>query len=259
MDDDVNRKAAAAASFGASAEGYIDTDTHSQGVDLERLAEWCAGAELAVDVATGAGHTAGALLNTGIETVVAADAAPAMIATALRQYDGLEGLVADAERLPLATASVDVVTCRIAAHHFPAPEAFVREVARVLKPGGTFALEDNLVPEDDDLAHFFNRLEGLRDPTHVAAYQESTWREWLAAAGFEVTATDHVVKPIAVEPWLERIDALEQTDREEVRAYLRDAPEAAVKTFDLRFEDGNPTAFDSHKGLFRATLTDTKS
>jgi ubiquinone/menaquinone biosynthesis C-methylase UbiE len=252
MDDDSARKAAAAASFGENAEGYVSTDTHSQGEDLELLASWCADAEIAVDVATGAGHTAAALADAGVETVVAADAAPAMLETTLGSYPDLEGVVVDAERLPFATDGVDAVTCRIAAHHFPDSEAFVAEVARVLRPEGVFALEDNVVPADDDLGNFFNRLERMRDPTHVESYTTATWHGWLEAAGLTVTATEHLVKPIAVDPWLDRMNALDAGDKERVREYIRDASPAAADAFDLQFTDGQPDSFGSLKAMIRA-------
>jgi ubiquinone/menaquinone biosynthesis C-methylase UbiE len=252
MDDDSARKAAAAASFGENAEGYVSTDTHSQGEDLELLASWCAGARVAVDVATGAGHTAGALAEAGVETVVAADAAPEMLRTSLESYPGLQGVAVDAERLPFASDSVDAVTCRIAAHHFPDPEAFVAEVARVLAPGGVFALEDNVVPEDEALGTFFNRLERMRDPTHVESYTTATWHGWLEAAGLSVTATEHLMKPIAVEPWLDRMSALDADDKARVREFLRDASPAARDAFDLQYEDGDPESFGSLKAMIRA-------
>jgi ubiquinone/menaquinone biosynthesis C-methylase UbiE len=134
-----------AARFDAAAPDYLESDAHHTGADLETLAPWCADADRALDVAPGAGHTAGALGDTGVGTVVATDTAPAMVATAVETY-GVEGCVADAERLPFATETFDAVSCRIAAHHFPAPEQFVAEAARVLAPGGVLALEDNVAP-----------------------------------------------------------------------------------------------------------------
>ncbi len=253
MPDDSARKAAAAASFGENAEGYVNTDTHSQGEDLELLAAWCADASVAIDVATGAGHTAGAVAEAGVETVVAADAAPRMLRTTLESYPGLEGVVVDAERLPFATDSVDAVTCRIAAHHFPDPEGFVTEVARVLSPDGVFALEDNVVPEDDDLGTFFNRLERMRDPTHVESYTTATWHEWLETAGLSVTATEHLMKPISVEPWLDRMNGLDADDKERVREFIRDASPTAVDFFDIRYNDDDPDSFGSLKAMIRAT------
>ncbi|MEF8819095.1 MAG: hypothetical protein V5A82_05800 [Haloferacaceae archaeon] len=47
--DDPERKAATAASFGASAAGYRDSDTHRAGEDLDRLASWCGGATRALE------------------------------------------------------------------------------------------------------------------------------------------------------------------------------------------------------------------
>jgi ubiquinone/menaquinone biosynthesis C-methylase UbiE len=252
MDDGSDQKAAAAASFGENAAGYVSTESHSEGADLELLAGWCAGAGLAVDIATGAGHTAGALQDAGVERVVAADAAPAMLRTSLDSYPGLEGVALDAERLPFATDAVDAVTCRIAAHHFPDPRAFVAEVARILRPGGVFALEDNVVPEDDDLGSFYNTLESMRDPTHLEAHSTSTWHEWLEAAGLSVTDTEHLMKPLYVDSWLDRISALTAEDKERVREYLRDAPAEAIEAFEIEYTDGEPASFGSIKAMIRA-------
>ncbi|MFN0135331.1 MAG: class I SAM-dependent methyltransferase [Phycisphaerae bacterium] len=48
----------------------------------------------------------------------------------------------DAERLPLANASVDVVTCCNSFHHYPNQPVAVREFRRVLRPGGMLVLID---------------------------------------------------------------------------------------------------------------------
>ena len=235
MDEDSERKSATADSFGASAGGYLDSRMHSEGEDLDLLAAWCDGATRALDVATGAGHTAGALLESGVPNVVALDASPSMVATSVDSFPGVEGVVGDAERLPIAT------------------DAFVREVARVVRPGGVFALEDNVVPEDDALASFLDRLEGMRDPTHVRSYRTSTWHEWLGDAGFVVGETVRLVKRLDVEPWIGRIRSLDAEDGERVRQYLRDAPDEAMEFFDIRYgEEGSARSFGSPKALIRA-------
>nr|WP_240479569.1 class I SAM-dependent methyltransferase [Haloprofundus marisrubri] len=135
MTENADRKRDNARSFGDAASAYFDSDAHRAGDDLATLAEWCTDATRVLDVATGAGHTAGAVAAASAGDVVATDLTPEMVATATREFD-LPGVVADAERLPFADDSFDAVTCRIAAHHFPDPEAFVSEVARVLEPGG---------------------------------------------------------------------------------------------------------------------------
>ena len=82
-----------------------------------------------LDVATGAGHTALAFAPL-VARVVASDITGEMLAEAAK-LAGARGLAnvetahAEAGNLPFPDASFDLVTCRLAAHHFPAPAAFV--------------------------------------------------------------------------------------------------------------------------------------
>lgn len=254
--EDARQKVAAAESFGASAEGYRASETHREGSDLDRIAAWCTGADRALDVATGAGHTARVLRREGVRSVIALDAAPTMVETARDATPTIAGVIGDAERLPFEADTFDAVTCRIAPHHFPAPVAFVGEVARVLRSGGTFALEDNVVPENVELSAYLNELERLRDPTHVASRRLSTWREWLEAVGFDVEEQFRHTKPLAFDSWVGRVGALDGDDIDRVRRHLREAPTSAVEAFSIEVEDGEPVSFASPKGLIRAVLAD---
>jgi ubiquinone/menaquinone biosynthesis C-methylase UbiE len=252
MEDGANRKTVTADSFGASAERYLRSNTHREGADLERLASWCDEASWALDVATGAGHTAGALVDTGVPNVVAADASHSMVATSVDSFPGVAGVVADAERLPFPAETFDAVTCRIAAHHFPDPETFVEEVSRVLRPGGVFAFQDNVVPADDTLGSFLNRVEQMRDPTHVESYRTSTWHRWMENAGFAVAETAYLVKRLNVQAWIDRIHSLDAEERARVRRTWAEAPQSVLDFFDVRFEDGAVESFGSPKALIRA-------
>lgn len=92
-----------------------------------------------LDVATGAGHTA-LLFAPYVAQVVAGDVTFSMLRTTaeLAAARGIGNVVpagADAQALPFAADSFDLVTCRLGAHHFPQVAAFVAEAARVLRPG----------------------------------------------------------------------------------------------------------------------------
>lgn len=86
MDDGAEQKRSAAALFDEQAGAYLDSRVHRAGDDLDQLVEWAGAADRALDVATGAGHTAGALAETGVGHVVATDAAPERVATPTRAF-----------------------------------------------------------------------------------------------------------------------------------------------------------------------------
>ncbi|MCE2473675.1 MAG: methyltransferase domain-containing protein, partial [Anaerolineae bacterium] len=89
---------------------------------------------------------------------------------------------ADAEDLPFESDQFDLVTCRIAPHHFPDAQRFLRECARVLRPGALLILQDQLLPDDNEAAQFVDAFERLRDPSHNRAFNEAEWTSMCAAA-----------------------------------------------------------------------------
>lgn len=252
MDDGTDRKRSAAALFDEQAEAYLDSRLHRAGVDLDQLVEWVGPADRVLDVATGAGHTAGALAEGGVDSVVALDAAPGMVATATRAFPDVAGVIGDAERFPFAADSFDAVTCRIAAHHFPDPERFVAEVARVLEPGGTLAFEDNVAPDDDTLDDFLNRVERIRDQTHVRSHRVGDWLEWFEDAGMTIEASRVVTKTLDYDEWVANVDPPAER-RERLETAFVDRPSGATETFEITESDGEIESFVNLKLLLHAT------
>lgn len=236
-------------SFGPVAERYVTSAVHNNPTALSRLIELVRphGGKL-LDIATGGGHAACAFAPF-MDLTVATDITPNMLAVTRTsaKSKGLKNFVlsiAKAEHLPFKDNTFEGVVCRIAAHHFDDVPAFLREVSRVLIPGGWFLLVDNVGPEDHAAAVALNGIERDRDPSHMAYLSVSEWDSALCQAGFKVRHQEGSEKRIEVEDWLERINApiekrlgirkaIEES-QEELRAYLR--PEVAQSSayFTLR-------------------------
>ncbi len=167
-------------------QAYVESDAHRQGEDLDRLVEWAAGARTALDVATGGGHVARRLREVGLE-VVTTDAAPGM------QPD----VVCQAESLPFADASFDVVACRTAAHHFADVRAAVREMARV-------AGVRVLIVDTVNMGDAIEEAERLRDPSHVRNYTDAEWREIVLEAGLGLDEVAFFAHSFDAGAWLAR-------------------------------------------------------
>jgi len=199
-----------------------------------------------VDVGTGVGHTLRRVAPE-FRSAVGVDAtremleAGAGVLAAARVTNALL-VQADATALPIPSRSVDVVTSRLAAHHFIDAAGAFREIARILRPGGLFVLVDNYAPDEAELGRFINEVETLRDPSHVRNHTVAGWRELLERAGMRTTVdSDAAVTKLTTENWLERAQTPPHR-ADEVRRRLRTAPPAAVETFQI-----TPTTFAVRK------------
>src|SRR5262245_65157586 len=75
----------------------------------------------------------------------------------------------DVYALPYDDGSFSIVLARYAFHHLLDPFAALREIARVCASGGRILVADAYAPEDPTQAAEYNRIERLRDPSHVRA------------------------------------------------------------------------------------------
>jgi SAM-dependent methyltransferase len=143
-----------------------------------------------LDVACGPGLVVCAFAGV-VREATGIDLTPAMIerarvVAAERGLANVRWQVGDVLPLPFADASFSVVVSRFAFHHFPDPGAVLAEMRRVCTPGGRVVVTDVAVSTDPVKAAAFNRMELLRDPSHVRAL---TLGDLFAAADLPIART----------------------------------------------------------------------
>ncbi len=237
--------------FSKTAQAYVTSNVHAKGDELKLLLELSGDVtdKRVLDIATGGGHTALAFAKAGAN-VTATDLTLVMLETAQTfiTSQGVDKVIfqeAKAEELPFEDRSFDIVTCRIAAHHFAEPEKFVVEVARVLKPDGMFLLVDNISPYDDELARVMNYIEKTRDPSHVWAYSIPTWLNWLTTARLELHHLTRFKRSKNYPYWTSYAQTPEHV-KEELEHYILSLPEAQKKYFEVTTTEGRLEAI-SHE------------
>lgn len=196
----------------------------------------------ALDVATGAGHTGLFLAELGCD-VTLGDIARPMLERA-REAAARRGLTVKiqlhaAENFPCPNAVFDLVTCRVAAHHFSSPDAFVSETARVLQPGGHFLVIDGTVEDNQPEAEaWMHAVEKCRDPSHHRFLTPGTWRQLCEVNGLAIQQLKLTPFKQPDLNWYFETAGTTAENRAKVLALVQGAPESARRLFRLAREDG---------------------
>lgn len=227
--------------FGPAAADYATFSYHAAGPDLAPMlaAAELRGAERVLDLGCGPGHTA-LLFAPHVEEVVALDPTEAMLIEARRlagerRIDNVRFELGVAEAVPCPDTAFDRVVSRQSAHHWSDIRGAVGEIVRVLAPGGLFVLIDTLAPEEPPLDAFLNRVELLRDSSHVRDYTVSEWRAMLVEVGLEMQEAGTWGIPIEFAAWVKR-SRTPATEVAELRRCFGAASPAQRKAFEIAMD-----------------------
>lgn len=232
--------------FGSQAQAYLTSAVHASGRDLQRLGERLSLFPNAsvLDMGCGAGH-ASFVAAAKVDQVTAYDLSSQMldVVAGAAKDKGFSNIVTCqgyAESLPFGDVAFDVVITRYSAHHWHDVGQALREVTRVLKPGGVLIVMDIMSPGHPLRDIWLQTVEALRDTSHVRNYSSGEWLSMINEAGL---ITDNVqTDRLALEfsSWVARMrtptvlcDAL--------RLYQQSASQDVKRYFELQ-EDGSFTS-----------------
>ena len=168
-------------------------------VRYEFAKPFCAGGT-ALDVACGAGYGTD-LLAGPARYAIGLDLDEAAIGFARKQYarPGLRYLVGDAQALPFAARSFDVVISFETIEHLPDIDRYLREVQRLLTPGGTYIVS---TPKVRRTTH------RPKNPHHTVEYSVEDFRRVLETHFADVELYGQVRVQSRMHRWLQRADVL---------------------------------------------------
>jgi len=243
--------------FDPQARAYLDSAVHARGPDLERAVALVRAAlppeSRALDVGCGAGHLSFALAAV-LQSVVATDPSPSMLGV-VREAAAQRGVAeriatgqASADALPCPDAHFDLVATRYSAHHWLDLEASLREMRRLLSPGGHLLIIDVIGGATPLVDTHLQAMELLRDPGHVRNRTADEWRALIAASGFDLR-TDEVF-PVRLDyaTWVERMRTPVES-RNAIRHLQAGAPRQVHEALAIQ-SDGS---FTVQTGLFWAS------
>ncbi|MGH7058683.1 MAG: class I SAM-dependent methyltransferase, partial [Acetobacteraceae bacterium] len=211
MDEGRTHEALVEGQFGARAAAYLASAVHAKGADLDSLAALVHGRTEAcvLDLGSGAGHVTFAVAP-HVHEVVACDLSAEMLETlahaaAERRLANVTTRQGAAEKLPFADREFDVVLSRYSAHHWRDLDSGLREVARVLRPGGLLGVVDAVSPGAPALDTHLQAVELLRDQSHMRNYSRAEWEAALVRADLAAGAIAAFRVRLDFAVWTERM------------------------------------------------------
>lgn len=235
----MKQAAVVAEQFGNTASAYLTSTVHAHGADLDAVKEVARSfkAPAVLDLGCGGGHISFAMAPFAA-TVTACDLSDQMLAVvaasaAQRELSNIETEQAQAEKLPFADASFDIVITRFSAHHWLHVPTGLREMHRVLRPNGIVIVIDIVASEIALHDTTLQAVELLRDASHVRDYRVSEWSAMFTAAGFAHEYVNGWKLKMVFDEWIARM----RTPSERVtaiRSLFDSAPEETHAYFDVQ-------------------------
>jgi SAM-dependent methyltransferase len=173
----------------------------------ERLRSFASprGDESALDVGTGTGPLALALASL-VREVVGLDVVPEMLAharEAAKDVDNVVFVEGSVSRMPFDDERFDLVASSRTIHHLEWPDIAISEMVRVTRLRGRLLVIDQIASADplEALAH--NRIEHLRDPSHVRVLSDQDFRSIFDANGLVLRRFEVDREPVELDAFLD--------------------------------------------------------
>ena len=199
MSEAVHKRFSETAAAMAELQDKRAADTAARLVRLLSLT----GNEWALDVGTGAGAIAIGLAPL-VHEVIGIDVVPELLAEAnKRAPENVRFFEGDAMALPFPSDSFDLVSTARTLHHIERPESVLSEMNRVLKPGGTMLVVDQLAPNDPLAAMELNRFERERDETTTRILADVDLRVLFDSNGLVLRRSDTEIVEREIESYLD--------------------------------------------------------
>lgn len=194
--------------------------------------------DICLDYGSGVGHAAFALAPF-VRRVEAVDDDAEVLREAERL--GVElGLanvayhLVDLKALPFTVPTFHLSLCRMVLHSLLEPVAALREMRRVLLPGGRIVVYEAVVDEVTD--RYFNELARLREPQHWRHYRAEEYAEMFRQAGLRETGRLQVRRSADLDAWAEA-GLSASSDLSLIRQRLRAYPVAVQLAMDVAYAD----------------------